>query len=347
HDWPALIASLQAKGFPPAVIRSIVSAQVNERFRDGQKALEAGMQDIPFWKNPIPDAKTMAAARELNRERQKILKDLFGSDLSADDPISAISAERQFAGVPAAKRDQIRQIMQDFSDQQQAIYDKARGSGGPLTLLADDQAKVTQLQSAQHAAIAQLLAPQELENYDLVNSNTATSLRYNLTAFDATDAEFRAIYKLQSSFDEQFNTTSIASLSRDEQMLISKQRSDAQKQLTEQIAAALGSDRFAAYERAIDYSYRQTSTLVSRLELPPETANQVYAVQQDIQKRVLTGLIPPDQRASLAEEANAKIVSLLGPRGFEAYKTNGGQWLQNLAPRPIQPGAGGRGGRGG
>ena len=36
---------------------------------------------------------------------------------------------------------------------------------------------------------------------------------------------------------------------------------------------ALGADRFAEYERATDYNYRQTSQLVARLELPPAAAD--------------------------------------------------------------------------
>ena len=85
-DWSALVASLRAKGFPLSIIRAIVSAQVDEGFRDRRKALEAAMNNVPFWKNPIPDPQTLAAQRALSREEQKMLKDIFGTDASADDP---------------------------------------------------------------------------------------------------------------------------------------------------------------------------------------------------------------------------------------------------------------------
>ena len=49
------------------------------------------------------------------------------------------------------------------------------------------------------------------------------------------------------------------------------------------------------------------------------------------------------QLAALNAEANAKLTTALGQRGFDVYKQNGGQWLQILQPRPAAP-AGARGG---
>src|SRR5207244_972841 len=90
------------------------------------------------------------------------------------------------------------------------------------------------------------------------------------------------------------------------------------------------------------------SQLVARLELPSETTNQVYAMQQDFQQRVgairgNTSLPVADrnaQFANLATEAQTKITALLGSRGYDAYKQYGGQWLQQLqSPRAATPGA--------
>ena len=125
-------------------------------------------------------------------------------------------------------------------------------------------------------------------------------------------------------------------------------RGAAQADLQKHLEAAFDPNRFAAYQRATDYSYRQTTAHASRLELPAGTADQVYAVQKEIQDRMRTGPMTPADRAALADEATAKVSALLGPRGFDAYKQNGGQWLQNLTPRPVAPrpaiGTGGGGG---
>jgi hypothetical protein len=49
--------------------------------------------------------------------------------------------------------------------------------------------------------------------------------------------------------------------------------------------------------------------------------------------------VAPDERAkklaALAEEGATRVSALVGPRGIEAYKQQGGGfWLQNLVPRP-------------
>src|ERR1019366_4254355 len=129
---------------------------------------------------------TLAAQRALSREEQKILKSLFGPDLNADDPMSTVDDERRFGSVPPEKRDQVRQILQEFGDQRNDIYDRARGNGSMVTtLLPDDQARLRQLDSLQHAELAKVLTPQELEDYDIRSSNTANNMRYQLTAFNA------------------------------------------------------------------------------------------------------------------------------------------------------------------
>jgi hypothetical protein len=113
-----------------------------------------------------------------------------------------------------------------------------------------------------------------------------------------------------------------------------------QRQLTEQIKAALGPVRATEYERATDFNYRQTSQLVTRLELPPATTEQVYGIQKDIREKMTAfARSSPSQAdreqhfAQLAAEAETRVTALLGPNGFEAYKQHGGTWMQTLRPR--------------
>ncbi|MEO6569592.1 MAG: hypothetical protein ABIO94_12575, partial [Opitutaceae bacterium] len=105
---------------------------------------------------------------------------------------------------------------------------------------------------------------------------------------------------------------------------------------------ALGAERFAEYERGTDYEYRRTAQLVARLELPPDTANTVYALQKEYQARLPSLMgdrnMPLEQRnqilAEVGNEVQARVTAILGEKGFAAYKINGGQWLQSFQPRP-------------
>jgi hypothetical protein len=330
-DLPAQVERLQAEGFPPAMVRAIIAAQVRESFAARRKALD-GSNDAAYWLPPNRDPNTQAALRALAREEQKILKDLLGSNPENN---TATQLRRQVPELPADKIDQLASIRERYDEMRSDLYANIRG-----TMLPDEREKMNALEKAMHNEFAAVLTPQELESYDMRTSNTASQLRYNLTAFDVTEQEFRALYKLQSAFDEQFN--SYNGVANEEQR---RARTEGQKALEESIKAALGDQRYADYQRANDYNYRTTSQLVARLELPPATTDQVYALQKDFSDRVsaLRSLPPPEragQLATLATEAEAKLTATLGARGYEAYKQYGGSWLRMLQPPEVRaPGA--------
>jgi hypothetical protein len=94
---------------------------------------------------------------------------------------------------------------------------------------------------------------------------------------------------------------------------------------------------------ALNPKYAGVNQLVNRLNLPISVGKQVYDVQQNIQSRAATvrndHTLTADDRANqltaLATEASTKISSALGgPRGLEAYRQYGGQWMSTLTPTP-------------
>jgi hypothetical protein len=343
-DLPAQRDRLRAEGFPPAIVRAILAAQIREGFAARRKALDAGSADLVYWKNPVPDAKTQAAWRALDKEEQQALKELLGRDAENSQ---AAALHRQFPDYSDQQINQLTAIRERYDEQRQEISNAARsGGGGFTTYTPDERERLAALEKNMHAEFASVLTPQQLDDYDLRVSNTANNLRYNLGTLELDEGEFRTLYRLQAAFDEQFRD--YAPGMSQEQM---RARSDAQKKLNTDIAAALGADRYAEYQRATDYNYRQTSQLTTRLGLPPETANQLYAIQKEFETRRSTPAEPGNtgpvtqadlsqRRAALQAEALAKVTPLLRtPAALEAYKQYGGQWLQNLAPR-LMPAAG-------
>src|SRR5262249_89635 len=101
---------------------------------------------------------------------------------------------------------------------------------------------------------------------------------------------------------------------------------------------------YAEYQRATDYGYRQTTQLVARLNLPPETANSLYAIQKEFEDRRTTlyriNAGNPEevaaQSAALQKEAVDRIAPILGDASrVDPYKQYGGNWLNNFTPRPA------------
>jgi SHS2 domain-containing protein len=329
-DLPTMIARLRRVGFPPEVIQELVTARIDENFAARSRALDPDADTRPFWKTNSLDQKLQAALRQLDRDRQKALRDLLGTEADNNSPIGRVRWRREFASLPPAHAAEVRRIAEHYADLRAQSY-----SGGGTT--PDEAAQRAALVQAERTAIAQTLSPEELEQYELHTSNTAATLRSWIGAFDATEGEFLATYRLMHEFDLRFPSSSTLSAAE------VKERNDAYPQLNEQVKAALGPDRYAEFVRSRDDNYQRTSQLVTRLELPPDAVNQVYAVQQDLQQRARSvqmdrTLAPDDRNAqltALAAEAQAKVTSVLGPRGYDAYKQYGGGWLRTLAPQPA------------
>jgi hypothetical protein len=342
HVWPdlqtddlsALAARLRASGFPPALVRAILAAQIDEQFAARRKALRSADANLPFWKGQTRDPKLMAALVQLDREKQKILRQVLGADAEMNDPRTRLNQNRSYDFLPAEKISALDSLLNDYEERRSDLYASGFSSN-------TDRTKFDAFEKEQHDALARVLTPAELVEYDLRNSSTANTLRTNLSAFNPSEAEFRALYPLQAAFDERWQNDFGLTLSADER----RQRDDAQKLLTDQIKAALGPERAADYERATDYNYRRTSQLVERLELPPETTNNLWAAQKEFQQRrmdIYRSTASPEERtpqlAALQQEAIARVTPLLGgASGVEAYKQYGGSWLQNFVPRPVPP----------
>jgi hypothetical protein len=202
-------------------------------------------------------------------------------------------------------------------------------------MLPEDKEKMDYLQKEEKAEIAAELSPDELLEYQLRTSNTAGNLRYMLTAFNPTEDEFRAIFKAQQDFDSQYGSSD-GPLTPDQL----KEREAHNADLFTKIQDAIGPERAAEYKVESDPNYVQLSRLVDRLELPAAATQQVASVQGDITKRAdairkdpgLSAADKSSQLAALADEASAQITAVMGDRGLQAYKQNGGGWIQGLKP---------------
>lgn len=326
EDLAAAVQRLRDSGLPPHLVRALITARVGELFAPRFKALR-GDSTQSYWKNASIDSRVRLGEYQLYREQQKMLRDLLGAD--AENPDANLFSRLRLDGISADKVEAVKDAHRLAEERRQEIYQQNMGTFTP-----EMQRKLDAVTKDHQATLAGILNPSELEEFNLRNSEASQNLRYELTAFNPTEEEFRSIYKIWSQVEQPTGGLSQQEMQR---------RFDAQRAAREQIKAQLGSVRGPEYERAVDHSYRQTSLLVSRLELPPETTTKVWEVKQDIEKRAnpirMDRGLAADQRnqqlAALADEATQRVTGLVGTRGIEAYKTQGGgYWIQSLVPRP-------------
>ncbi len=334
-DLNTLPERLRAAGFSPSMVRAIVAAQVYEQFAARRKEIIGQQPEQPFWqtsRNAFMDPKTTAALRDLNKEQTALMKSLLGPGGAPGGDEAAAWHRRQFGNLAPEKLAQLQSITADYSELQQEVHAKANG-----TMLAEDREKLAFLEKEKLADIARTLSPQEFEDFQLRSGNTAQQLRNQLSGFNTTEAEFRALYKVTAAIDEKYGTNNPFG---------SRNSGDIQNRQTEllaQMQTVLSPERFAEYKLATDPQAQQVSRLVARLELPPATTQQVVALQTDFQTRARALQTNRDlpvaertaQQAALLQEATAKLTAALTPRGLEAYKQHGGFWLESLKPRPT------------
>jgi hypothetical protein len=247
---------------------------------------------------------------------------------------------RQYGYLPAAKREALQQLEQDYNELGSELRQATQG----FTIPADAE-KSRFLQEEKKRDLAALLSPQEMEAYELRQSGTARNLRWQMTQMNATEAEFKAIFEIKKEFDDQFNEyDNFGSRVRSPNPDDWKVRAEAEKAMKAQLRAALGEERYTDYLRANDNDYRQLRAATKRFALPPDTPAKVFALRDEVPAAALKiaddAALTPEQKKSevarLAAGARERVKSLLGNEVAQAYfDQNGMQWLQQMEKGTI------------
>src|SRR5205085_8466954 len=103
------------------------------------------------------------------------------------------------------------------------------------------------------AALANILSPEELQDYNLRFSMTANMMRMQMAGFEPSEQEFLDIFKMRKTYDDQYgNMFGALNLKGEEK---EKQKA-AEKDLNDQVKALLGDDRYQDFKRAQDFTFQ-------------------------------------------------------------------------------------------
>jgi hypothetical protein len=339
------VNNLRTFGVPEETVRDIVVADVHKFFVQRRGAIRAQMPRPPFWQTGSAWEESAEASltpelraqmRALEQEEYELLKQLLGIDPRAElarfTDGDATEADRKYDFLPAEKRDRLTAVVERYDEMEQAVYSRTKG-----LVLDEDQEQLRQIAQAREAALAQVLSPEELEEYQLRHSSTAQALRYSLDGFSPNEEEFRKIFRIQKSFDAQFGD---AFDSTDEKQMEVRAlaQQEAQQALNEEIKKTVGEQRYKEYERAQDEDYKMLLQVAGRFDLPPETASRVYDMKLAAEKQREAVELSPnyteEQRAAalqaIARETEKSIAQVMGDKVFKTYRKAGGQWLNEL-----------------
>jgi len=354
-NYVTYIDNLLAFGCPEETVQDIIIADIAKLYAQRRAELRARMQPYKFWQTVDPVGGTPATPelqqglRVLEKEQRDLVLELLGVDLRKEMAIYTGEDDygaEDYSFLPSGKQEGVRTIADKYDDLEQEIYSRSRG-----LMLDEDQEALKQLQRQRRAELATVLTPEELDEYDLRHSETSNNMRTQLAGFQPSEDEFRRIFRLQKTFDDNFEQAFDA---RDDVAVETKARAqqDAQTALNAEVQKILGPERFAEYQRAQDMDYRALLQLGERFELPAEVANRVYGMKLAAEQYKLqvesNPNITEEQRAqmvaALARETERSVTATLGDQAVRTYQKTGGQWLGNLGvidesavPPPPQP----------
>ncbi|MEO6569831.1 MAG: hypothetical protein ABIO94_13800 [Opitutaceae bacterium] len=298
---------LRMAGLPAKAIRAAIEAELNVQFLARETALLPPKKNLSHWwqaESTALPVETRLAQVALRREKSRLRFELLGPDPDAPAHDSMLSP---------AKREQAQMLTSDYAD----IAAAMRQTGTSLRLLTAAEREALQFFEAEKKReLAALLTPDEAAEWEFRTSPAIAEIRRRVHGFDdASPEELRALSDYYQKEAAALKTG--LSLAKEKEFDVAAE-------------AALGAERFADFKRSRDFEFNTLRKLVLRLELPPETAVEVFALRDRLERESARHAgLAGDLAAmkNLASEVRQSIQAKLGPVGSAAYLTRAEAWL--------------------
>ena len=354
-NYVAYIQNLRDFGCPEETVRDIIITDIAKLYGRRKAALRWQAQADKYWlPNELAETPQFRKQlREIEQEQRELVKSLLGVDLKRE--LARYTGEEAYqqakiAFLPAEKLSAVLEVQEKYDALEGEIRLGSRG-----IFLDEDREAIHRLRRERDAELAKTLAPEELFEYQLRNSETADTLRDSLGGLNPSQEEFRKLFAVQKTFDDQFNAA-FNPADENSMEIRARAQQEAQSALDAEIQRNLGPERFAQFERTQDGDYQTLRQITERFNLPSETANAVFdmklAAERQKQLVELNPGLTEAQRtamlAAIANETGRSIAGMMGDDVYKAYYRNGGQWLNDLSttqfplselppPPPPQP----------
>lgn len=138
------------------------------------------------------------------------------------------------------------------------------------------------LEQEKLADIAAVLTPEEYETYLLNNSTTARRVAGQLRGIEVNEEEFKSLYRLQASLEEQFPSATST-------MKQNEARSNAFIDSLPQVREILGEERFYPYLQQASANYAQIANHLAELgNISPAVSYQVYQLSNELNREIVS-----------------------------------------------------------
>jgi hypothetical protein len=343
QDYKEYIARLRAFGVPDRVIREIIIADVNKLYRPKLAALRPPPQTrTNFWEqsggipSPRPPKEQREQSRSLQKEKQDLIKELLGKDVYQQISVDAgypDSFERLYgSAVSPEQRDKVSEIQERYQRMKSDIYEENEYN---VDEVAREQIRT--IQRKWREELATVLTPEQIENYELRTSDTASNMRYELRSFEPNEEEFRAIFKYKQAKEELEASRDIDPSGGQLSSEGRKARQQKQTENEDALAQSLSPERAKEFTLSENYEYRNLFEAGVAKESIFQLADMKQEVQSATRKLRQDKTLSEEQRAAalaaIRAETEKSLTELLGERRARGYMGNSGYWLRNIAPK--------------
>lgn len=283
-DYPTYIANLREIGCPESTIRDIIVADVNHLFAL-RRATEVTTPAQEWWRTE-PDPETVRAAEEklraLEEERRALLTRLLGPDWETTElalpPIpqqarAPVTLDGPVLGViPTEVKQAVMSIANRAQERIHAYIEAQRKAGRE-----PDQFELARLRQQTRNELAEVLSPQQLEEFLLRYSDTAQRLRQQLAElrfFNPTADEFRAMFHAWDNVEQRIIRDYTA-----DTLEAAQARRALEAQRENAIRNALGPQRYEEYRKLQDPAYREAVAAAIKAGVPT-AAQALYEIGQ-------------------------------------------------------------------
>lgn len=330
-DYPTYIANLRRIGMPEKTIRDIIVADINELYAE-RMAKELILPEQKWWL-PEPEMDAFEAAmnqvQALEAEKNQMLTALLGAGWETSRNNNPANFVR-FDGpvLNGLSREAKLAVQRIELSQRRAIQE------------ALDPAEQSRLQAETRAQLAQVLTPDQLEEYLLRYSSTADQMREELRGFGADADEFRRIFRARDPFDQR-----IAALTGDDPVT-RQRRAELELSREEAIRQALGATRAPLYEMTQNPLFRVAQDQAEQRGAPPEKVLPIFeihrAVEQEVARIQTDQSLSEDQRrialATVQQQQQNSIERILSGSAAERQPEAAAAPEAVSVPPPLPPG---------
>ena len=351
QDYQTYIENLRRIGCPEETIRDLVKRDLDQHY-DQLKAtaFNKGTTRNNYWKTGPPNAisqpnnNTRSELAQLDQEKVKVLKDLFGveglAEINRSSPyaraISKAKSGYAMDFIPDETMAELNSMEQEFGSN--LLKKMASGTSD-----AQDRNEIKMLRETRENQIASTLTPEQKFEYDLRKSPTAANLRLQLDGFDPSEDEFRDLFQIQKKFEDDYGVSGVSISSSEVE-----DRRLAEQDMKSEMRSILGEDRYQDYLQQTDYDYKSIDKISQRQGLSDNISAQVYQMKSEAEELAsgirLNPSIPiverQQQLQQIYNETSLSIESIMGQQGAASIQAQGGgrNWLNNLGrinPQPI------------